>query len=342
MTDLRSEAPVRIGVMSFAHTHAAAYVEILKKLPGVELLTSDPGEHRAGELRGAAAAASLGVDYVNSYEELFAWEPDGVIIASENTKHRVDVEAAAEAGAHILCEKPLATTLEDGLAIKAAVAQAGVNLMVAFPVRFSTSFRKLKQDHAAGLLGDVVAVRGSNNGKLPTERDWFTDPQLSGGGALVDHVVHIADLIEGLSGADPVSATAITNTKLHSHRARAETSGLVTITYDDGSIAAIDCSWSHPDTAPTWGGVRIVVTGTNGAAEVDFFAPRARGIEGSTGLPIEVPYGPNFNAALLEAFVDSVRTGKPAQPDVEVGLKTLRIVLAAQESAASGRTIPVH
>lgn len=334
-------APVRIAVMSFAHTHAATYVEILKKLPGVELLTSDPGQHSPHELRGIEAAQSLEVPYVDTYEELLAWRPHGVIIASENANHRADVEAAAAAGASILCEKPLATTLEDGLAIKEAVSRAGVNLMIAFPVRFATNFNKLKLDHAAGLLGDIIAIRGSNNGKLPTEREWFTDPLLSGGGALVDHVVHIADLIDGLTAANATSVTAIVNRKLHSERANAETAGLVTISYDDGSVAAIDCSWSQPDTAATWGGVRVVVTGTEGATDIDFFGPRARGLDSSTGLPIEIPYGPNFNAALLETFIDAVRTGTPAQPDVEVGLKTLRIVLAAQESASTGRTVSI-
>ncbi|WP_369373882.1 Gfo/Idh/MocA family protein [Promicromonospora sp. Populi] len=334
--------PARIAVMSFAHTHAKTYIQILKNYPDVELLTSDPGAHPAKELRGRAAAEELGVSYVETYAELLAWRPHGVIIASENARHRQDVEVAVAAGADILCEKPLATTLEDGLAIRDAVELAGVRLMVAFPVRFATNFGKLKTDHQAGLLGTVVAVRGSNNGKLPTERAWFTDPQLAGGGALVDHIVHIADLIEGLTGATPTSVTAIANRKLHSERAHAETAALVTISYDDGSIAAVDCSWSHPNTAPTWGGLRVVVAGTEGATEIDFFAPRAHGLQSATGLPVELPYGPNFNEPLLKTFIESVRTGTSAQPDVEVGLKTLKIVLAAQESADTGRTVAIH
>jgi predicted dehydrogenase len=142
-------------------------------------------------------------------------------------------------------------------------------------------------------------------------------------------------------GATPVSVTAVTNQKLHAERARAETAGLVTITYDNGVIAAIDCSWSQPDTAPTWGGVSVTVAGTSGTVAVDFFGPRARGLDTATGLPIEAPYGPNFDEALLSRFIDAVRTGEQPQPDGTVGLRTLDIVLAAQESARTGRTIAV-
>jgi 1,5-anhydro-D-fructose reductase (1,5-anhydro-D-mannitol-forming) len=335
------EHPLKIAVMSFAHTHARGYLELLMQLPQVNILTSDPGEHPAGELRGREFADALGVDYVDDYDELLAWQPDAVIVTSENARHRADVELAARAGAHILCEKPLATTLDDGVAMLEAAHAAGVILMVAFPVRFASTFAQLKADYDSGLLGQLLSVRGSNNGKLPSERAWFTDPTLSGGGALVDHVVHIADLLDALMGAAALSVTAITNQKLHADRARAETAGLVTITYDNGVIAAIDCSWSRPSSAPTWGGVALTVTGTGGTVDIDFFGPRARGLDAATGRPIETPYGPNFDEALLGTFLAAVRSGVRPQPDGTVGLRTLAIVAAAQESARTGRTIAV-
>jgi 1,5-anhydro-D-fructose reductase (1,5-anhydro-D-mannitol-forming) len=335
------EQPLKVAVMSFAHPHAMGYVRLLQRSQGVTVLTSDPGPHPVGEVRGRAVAEQLGVDYVDTFDELLAWSPDAVVITSENARHRELVELAAAAGADILCEKPLATTLDDGIAIRQAVEDAGVMLMVAFPVRFASTFQKLKAAYRHGALGELVSVRGSNNGKLPGMRSWFSDPALSGGGALVDHVVHIADLLEGLMGADPLSVTAVVNQGLHSERARAETAGLVTVSYDNGVIAGIDCSWSLPDTAPTWGGVKLSVAGTAGTADVDFFGPSARGLEAATGVPIELPYGPNFDDALLKTFIKGVREGVQPQPDVNVGLKTLRIVLAAQESALTGTTVSI-
>ncbi len=336
---------LKVAVMSFAHTHALGYMTSLAAMPGVEVRGSDPdgtstGES-VGELRGRALADALGVGYADTFEELLAWGPDAVVITSENARHRKLVELAAAAGAHILCEKPLATTWEDGLAMREAAATAGVMLMVAFPVRFASAFTRLRSAYRAGALGHLITVRGANNGMLPRSRDWFADPVLSGGGALIDHVVHIADMVDDLIDSEPVSVTAITNRTLHAQRAGAETAGLVNITYENGVIAAIDCSWSKPDTSPVWGGLTLHVAGTGGTVEVDFFGPAAHGISSETGLPIESRYGPNFDDAMLDTFIDAVRSGRHAQPDVHVGLRTLSIVLAAQESVRTGRTVPV-
>ncbi|TCK65688.1 Gfo/Idh/MocA family oxidoreductase [Curtobacterium sp. PhB136] len=336
---------LRVAVMSFAHTHAIGYLAALAAMPGVEVRGSDPDGVSTGdsvvELRGRDLAVALGVDYADSYQDLLVWQPDAVVVTSENARHRELVELAAAAGAHVLCEKPLATTWEDGIAMRDAVEAAGVMLMVAFPVRFASAFGKLRAAHDSGALGQLFSVRGANNGMLPLTRDWFTDPALSGGGAIVDHVVHIADMLEGLMGAAPVTVTAIANRTLHATRARAETAGLVTITYDNGVVAAIDCSWSKPDTSPVWGGLTLDVAGTGGTVSLDFFGAAAHGIAADTGLPIESRYGADFDHAMLGTFIDAVRTGVQPQPDVRVGLRTLSIVLAAQESVRTGRTVTV-
>ena len=333
---------MKIAVMSFAHGHAEGYIRHLRTVRDVEVLAADPGPHPAGEVRGARLAAELGVGYVDDYDELLAWGPDAVIVTSENARHRDHVEMAAAAGADILCEKPLATTWADGLAMRDAVARHGVRLMMAFPVRFASTFVRLRRDHEAGLLGRVFAVRGANNGMLPTGRSWFADSALSGGGALMDHVVHIADLVDALLGSEPRRVTAITNRTLHAHRAQVETAGLVHVEYGDGTIAAVDCCWSEADTAPVWGDVTLSVAGTAGTVDIDFFGPAVRGLDARTGTPVVRRYGQDFDKAMLTAFLDSVRTRSPMQPSIDVGLRTLAIVVAAQESARTGRSIDVH
>jgi predicted dehydrogenase len=330
---------LKIGIMSFAHTHAAAYASLLREHADVEIRAADPGPHPDGEVRGRDLARELGVDYCDTYDELMAWGPDGVIVTSENARHRPLAELAARHGAHILCEKPIATTWEDGTAIVDAAAAAGVMLMMAFPVRFASAFARLRAQYEAGLLGEIVSIRGTNNGRLPTERSWFTEPALSGGGALTDHVVHIADLIEALMHSRPVSVTAVSNSTLYADQASAETAGLVLITYENGVSAAIDCSWSRPATAPTWGGVTLSVASTAGSVDLDFFGPRSRGIDAASGKPIELPFGPDFDTALISTFLAAVRDGRQPQPDGQAGLRTLEIVLGAQTSARTGTTI---
>lgn len=336
---------LRVGVLSFAHTHAIGYLSALAAMPDVEVRGADPDGTSTGtaigDLRGADLAAALGVGHAESYEELLAWSPDVVVVTSENARHRSLVELAAAAGVHVLCEKPIATTWADAVAMRDAVDRAGVLLMMAFPVRFASAFDRLRATHDSGALGTVVSVRGANNGMLPLTRDWFTDPALSGGGALVDHVVHVADLVDGLTGAAPVSVTAVANRVLHADRAGAETAGLVTVTYDTGMVAAIDCSWSRPDTSPVWGGLTLDVAGTGGTVSVDFFGAAARGLRAEDGRPIELRYGADPDVAMLRTVLDAVRSGTQPQPDVGVGLRTLSVVLAAQESVRSGRTVPV-
>jgi predicted dehydrogenase len=330
---------MKIGIMSFAHVHAAGYARLLAATPGIEVVAADPGDHPDGEVRGAMLAAELGVYYLDDYEDLFTWEPDAVIITSENARHRADVERAAAAGAHILCEKPLATSWEDALAIRDAVARAGVTAMIAHPVRFSSDFARLRAQYRAGALGEVVAVRAANNGKMPTGRSWFTDPQLSGGGALADHVVHIADLVDALTGATPVRVTATSNRLLYADR-DAESAAVILVEYSDGMIAALDSSWSVPQQAPAWGGLQMSVLGTDGTVDVDFFGSAVRGVT-SSGQAVEARYGADLDATMLTCFLEAVRTGAQPQPDLETGLRGLSIVLAAQESAQTGRTVDI-
>lgn len=333
--------PLKVGIISFAHVHASAYVAAMKDYHAVTVRATDPGPHPAGEERGFTLAQRLGVDYADSVDELMAWGPDAVIITSENARHREFVEIAANAGAHVLCEKPLATTWDDGLAIAEAVTRAGVLLMVAFPVRFSDSFDRLRRAYADGALGELLSVRASNNGMLPTERAWFTDPALSGGGALVDHVVHIVDLLDALMHATPLAVTAIANRILHADGIEVETAGLVTIAYDNGVTASVDCSWSLPDTAPVWGDLKLTVVGTGGSVDIDVFGAAARGLHADSGRPIVRRYGANPDDAMLRSFLYSVQRNQPTQSDISVGLRTLSIVLAAQESEATGRTIAI-
>lgn len=333
-------APLRVAVLSFAHTHALSYVHALKAMPGVELIATDPDGATAPDdaPRGAELAAQLGVTYVDGYDEALAWGPDAVVVASENSRHRELVDRAAAAGAHVLCEKPLATTVEDAIAMRDACERAGVILMVAYPVRFSPAVRDAFAELRSGRLGRILGVTGVNNGKLPQDRAWFTDPRLAGGGALVDHVVHCADLLDELLGERADSVHAVANDVLHADRdLEVETGGLVTVRYPSGVIATIDCSWSWPMSSATWGGLSLQVTAERGTVTVSPFAKGLAGHDahGETWDPV----GADLDALLLEEFVAAVREGRRPQPDADVGIRTVEIVKAAQASAARGEVV---
>ncbi|MGJ4843226.1 Gfo/Idh/MocA family protein [Leifsonia sp. Le1] len=332
--------PLKIAVLSFAHPHAIGYCRLLAGRDDIELIATDPDGAAAPDaaLRGEALAASIGVRYVADYEAALAWGPDAVIVTAENARHRPLVEAAAAAGAHILCEKPLATTVEDGRAMLDAAERAGVTMMTAYPVRFAPSFVDARARVRAGQLGDIIGIRGTNNGKLPADRAWFTDPALAGGGALVDHVVHCADLLDDLLGALPTTVRAVSNSILHADDAlRVETGGLVTATYPGGVVATIDCSWTMPENAPTWGGLTLQLTGTKGNITIAPFAPHIAGqtVDGEVWEGV----GDDLDALMLAEFLDAVRSGRAAVPDGQVGLRTLQVVDAARRSAVDGQPV---
>ncbi|MFF3331757.1 Gfo/Idh/MocA family protein [Streptomyces sp. NPDC002888] len=334
---------MRIAVLSFAHVHAPTYVELLRDRDDVELLTADPDAPPDDPDRGAALAERLGVAYLADWDEVFALRPDAVIVTSENARHRHLVERAAAAGAHVLCEKPLATTETDARAMIDACARAGVGLMTAYPVRFGAAFAALHGAVADGSLGSLVSVHGSNNGWNPAaSRPWFGDRDLAGGGAVMDHTVHIADLMDVLlDGEQAVEVYAQANDVLGPADADVETAGLVTVRYPGGVVVAIDCSWSQPKDHPTWGGLALTCVAERGIVEFDAFPRLLGGFDSHTARPRWEPGGDDLDAAMLEEFFDAARTGRRPRPDGEAGLRSLRVVLAAYASLRTGQPVPL-
>lgn len=334
---------MRIGVMSFAHVHAGSYARLLAAMPGVEVLATDPDHaRRPGETGGAELAEALDVAYVTDYAALLASRPDAVVVCAENAAHRRLVEQAAAAGAHVLCEKPIATTLADGQAMITACAAAGVQLMIAHPVRFSPTVAELRE-LAAGALGEIVSITGTNNGRIPHhERAWFVDPAAAGGGALTDHLVHVLDLVDCLwPGSRVRSVYAVANRLLHPEVA-VETAGLAALRLELAGRevpVVIDASWSRPDGFATWGGLTLRLTGAGGIAALDPFASRVGGHLNSTGNAAWIGYGPDLDALLLEEFLRVVAGETTAAPDGAAGLRSLAVVLAAYESVRTGQPV---
>ncbi|WP_353114850.1 Gfo/Idh/MocA family oxidoreductase [Microbacterium sp.] len=321
---------IRVAVISFAHVHAEGYLRALARRADVELLSCDP-DGGSDPDRGAALAARVGVAFVQSLREVSAWAPDAVVVASENADHRRYVEWAAGQGFHVLCEKPIATTVEDGRAMVAACAQAGVQLMIAYPVRFSPMFQELKRLVDAGGLGRILHVYGTNNGKIPVgERAWFGEKERSGGGSLIDHTVHIADLLDVLlDGRAAADVHAAVNNVLYPELVDVETAGVVTVRYEGGPIASIECGWSHPRSHPTWGGLALTVVGEKGIVELDAFPRLAEGLAAGSGVGRWYGGGPDLDALMLDEFLSAIATGRAPASDGASAIRSLSIVESA-------------
>jgi predicted dehydrogenase len=336
---------LKIGIVSFAHPHAASYLHDLGARRDVELRATDSGSFASTgtPLRGRAFAERYDVPYVETYEELLSWHPHAVIVCSENTRHAPDAIRAMSIGAHVLVEKPMATTTEEARRMIAASEAAGVGLMVSHPMRFTPMYLALRDLVRDGGLGRILGATGANIGQLPMGgHGWFTDVALSGGGALIDLTVHIADLLGDLLGSTrATSVYAVANRILHSHNplVDVETAGFVTVRYADGSVATIDCSWSQPDGSPTWGGLTLEVIGTEGVSTIAPFAPHVGGLEAGTGRQIQLAFGVDSTVPMIDEFLASIREGRRPNPDGVAGLRSVAIMEAAQRSATLGTVV---
>lgn len=323
----------RLGFLGVAHVHADGYAALLKQIPGVELV----GFCEADAELARSFAESSGLQAFPSPAALLAEGLDGVLICSETVHHRQLVELAAHAGAHILCEKPIATTLEDARAMRDACEAAGVRFMTAFPMRFSPPALALRQAVQSGQLGELLAVSGVNHAESPARhRAWFADPALAGGGAVMDHVVHLADLLRWLSGAEVSRVYAQVRTR---PGAPSDTHALLLLSMTDGLSASIDPSWSRPPDYPRWGHLKMEVLGERATAVMDAFAEYLT-VYGA-GRPTWLSFGLDANRAMLKAFLEMVR-GAPSPITWQDGYEALRVALAAYESQEAGRAVELE
>lgn len=335
VVDAEGRPPVRIGVLSAEHVHAPTYISLLASMPGAHLV----GVWDDDRQRAAAAAELVATRAFDEVDALLE-RVDGVVIASANSRHRRLVETAAAAGVHVLCEKPLAITVEDARAIVDACDGAGVRLMTAFPTRWSPAARALESAVRSGALGTLVFLEGVNTGTMPDiHAPWFVDPILSGGGAVTDHVVHLADLFRWILRSEVVEVYAVANQILQERFAGVETGGLVSMRFASGVSATIDCSWSKPRSYPTWGGLSVQAVGTGGAFGIDAFRQRLA-VYGTRETGISWPaWGPNADRGMLAEFLSAVRDDRePAVTGVD-GLRAVEIVDAAYRSIAAGAPV---
>lgn len=325
---------MRIGILGVAHLHVDAYIGNLRAA-GADVV----GVHDHDALRGRMWGAQFDVPVHGEVDGLLAANLDAVVVCSETVHHASLVVKAAEAGCAVLCEKPLGVGAEDSTRIVTACEQAGVQLMTAFPVRFSPAVRQLEALVRGGGLGALRALSGTNQSVMPMrERSWFVDPALAGGGAMMDHVVHLADVFCWLLGAAPERVYAVGNRIVHSEVVTVETSGLVMLDYAGGVFASIDCSWNRPLDYPTWGGIGMSVVGDGGTIEVDAMRQRLTRFGGGQSFGW-TPWGVDINQLMIDDFLSAVRERRTPAVSGRDGLIATTVALAALESVATGAPV---
>jgi predicted dehydrogenase len=328
---------LRIGILSVAHVHAENYAAILKSLSGTELV----GFSEADRNSGHDFAEKYGLRWFSRHQDLIAEGLDGVVVCSENARHRELVEIAGEAKCHVLCEKPIETDLAAAQSMLAACKKNGVDFMTAFPMRFAPSTQAVRNMILSDELGSVLGVNGVNHSEIPIgHRPWFADQALAGGGAVMDHTVHLVDLLRWFFAAEVAEVYAEVDNLFHRDEVDVDTAGLILLTLTNGVQASIDCSWSRPTTYPRWGHLKMEVVGEKGLAVMDSFAQQVTLYSKTSARnPSWIGFGPDPNRAMLEEFIASVREKRRPSVTWKDGYQALRVALAAYESAHGNRVV---
>ena len=240
-------ARARIAMVSWAHVHAEFRARALSEIPEAQIVAIADDD----EARGRAAAERFGVnDFTTDWREVVARDDvDIVMVHSENSRHAAPVIAAAQAGKHVFCEKPIATSIADATAMADAVRAAGVDGTAAFVSRFSKEADRTKAIVDTGVLGEILLTRSfiglagiAEIGCPPDMAAWMNDEHLGGGGAWIDEGSHGIDLLRWLVG-DIAKVAAFTANRAKPGLGVEDIASAI-VTYENGAIGEISTVWS--------------------------------------------------------------------------------------------------
>ena len=290
----------------------------------------------AGHDRGrtAAVAATVGARAA-TIDEALAAAPDGVIVASSTERHAEQLLAAAALGVPVLCEKPIALTVDATRAAVRALEAAGATVQVGFQRRFDPAFAAAREHVASGRAGTLYALRLSARDASPPPEHFAP----GSGGIFRDMHVHDFDLARWITGREVATAYAVGAVRRFEYLDADATA--IVLTMDDGLPVTIDGARHDP----LGYDVRMEVVGSDDvlAVGLDGRAPLHRVGEPAPAArwaSFTERFAPAF-AAETAAFLALVRHGgeSPCQP--AGALEALRVAVACDRSRAEGRPVRV-
>jgi 1,5-anhydro-D-fructose reductase (1,5-anhydro-D-mannitol-forming) len=297
--------------------------------------------YSSSQERGSAFAERLGLahSYDNLDDLLANPAIDAVYVSSTNELHAPQTIAAARAGKHVLCEKPLATSFADAVQMVQECRAAGVVFAVNHHYRASPAISRMRELIAAGEIGELVAANVSHAVSLPEPmRTWRTNNPEAGAGVTLDITVHDADVVRFLLDDEIVEVTALTANQGVADPA-IEDSVMTVMRTGRGLLVS-----THEAFTVAHAGTAIEVHGTTGSligrellsAEPvgDLYLRRLNVIE-----PVEISSRPPLYERAIRQFVDAIRGEGQPLATAEDGVASLSVALAALRSAHEQRAI---
>lgn len=291
--------------------------------------------------RDSARAAEFARDHgarhaYDDYDALLGnADVDAVYIATPNALHVDQVLAAAKAGKHVLCDKPLALTVPDAERVISACADAGVRLGVTFQSRNYEGMADVRRLVADGSIGRVVLAQVEMSAGRTLLGGWRTDPSLAGVGSMNNIGVHGYDLLRYLLDAEVVEATALLDAE---PGFELETTALALLRFANGALAYVNANQSTPHHQPD-----VVLYGTEGrVVGRNVSRPNLDGTftvtteKGETRREVSTAGG---YEATVATFADAVLAGREPSPSGQDGLRSVALTDALSRSAREGRTV---
>ncbi|MGA0601439.1 Gfo/Idh/MocA family protein [Caulobacter sp. KR2-114] len=342
--------PLRVAIVGLGgvgRLHLMAYAEA-QRVRVVAACDLDP------------AAAALCPPEISFHPDaaamLAAERPEIVVVATPPASHAALVELAAGAGAHVLCEKPLAVSLADIARMRTACAAAGVQLAYGASYRFLPAIRRARQLIAAGAIGEVMLMREAEiGGAGPAARVVLGPQHYPPGGpggspmGLVDHGVHLIDILPWLAGSPVASAVGRGNVSGQppgpEHLTLTLASGAVgLLAYDEGTWStalpaeggfSLGGGWGPGGYVPGGGWNpapgAIHVHGAAGALRIHHYA-HALYLTDAAGvrqIPLDGRPAPHHFADQIDAFAEALAAGRAPDAGLDDGEQALRVLLAA-------------
>ncbi|MGM0124788.1 hypothetical protein IGI37_002182 [Enterococcus sp. AZ194] len=319
---------MKVGIIGCAHMQTEVYTGIFLD-EGIQVT----GVYDRNHVTGLNFAQKMNITYYDNIEEILLSEIDTVLICSENSLHYDYTLAAAYHKKHVIIEKPLALNTSDAIRMILVCREHNVKLMVAHPLRFSPTILELKKIYQTGELGKILCINGTNHGKNPG--GWFLNKELAGGGAIIDHMIHLIDLTKWLFEFEIDSIYTMKHASTYSD---IEDSGLIHINFTNEVFMSLDTSWNRPLNFPIWGDATLEIITDRGQVIVDGIGRKSDLFIRDSSQEFTL-FEKSMDVEMIQSFIECVKNDLPEPVTGYDGLYTVKIASLAYESAKQDRII---
>ncbi|AZN40056.1 Gfo/Idh/MocA family protein [Paenibacillus albus] len=334
---------VRVAVVGNGAIAIRRHIPEYAVNPNVEFVAFvDPVIERAQEL-----AEKYGAKAFASYEEMLSEvKPDAVSVCTPNYLHAPVTIAAANAGAHVLVEKPMASTDEEAAAMIEAASKNGVYLMVGHNQRLMPPHVKAKEILKNGSLGRVLTFRtsfghpGPEGWSVDGKGSWFFRQQEAIMGAMGDLGVHKSDLIRYLLDDEVAQVTGYIGT-LDKEGTDVDDNATCLLRMKSGAIGTLVASWTYykgeDNSTVFWCENGVLKIGTDPKDQI--IVELRNGTVERYNVGAISTNDKQESSGVVDAFINSIVTKTAPSISGEEGRKSLAVILGAFESQATGKVI---